>query len=68
MVLGYLMSHGKLNLMRMSLIKEKRTQLYEEENMGISGWRLTLDFSSGHDLRVVRLSHTLGFMLSGESA
>ena len=28
----------------------------------------TLDFGSGHDLRVMRLSSTLGSMLSGESA
>ena len=28
----------------------------------------TLDFSSGHDLKVARLSPGPGFMLSGESA
>ena len=30
--------------------------------------RLTLDFGSGHDLRIMGLSPMLGSMLSGESA
>ena len=63
-----------------SAVKQYNKQLWRQHREGIKritssgAWGaqlvecLTLDFGSGHDLRVVRLNPALGSMLSMESA